>query len=93
MDKFELLSALYNDAAKLVEEGKENEAQELLKKRFAELPEDVQGEIMARMYLNSLADRVERENAVAKVQERGLAALDALDVIQKELEKTKKPTE
>jgi hypothetical protein len=89
-NKSEVLIALYNDLAQLQGEGKEQEAQSLLSERFAQLPEDVQGELLARLYLNALAEKVERENAIALVQEKGLATLEALDVLKKKIEEGNK---
>jgi hypothetical protein len=85
-NKSEILIALYNDLAALQREGKQIEAQTLLKERFVQLPEDVQGELLARLYMNSLVEKVEREDAVGFVQEKGLEAFDALDILKKEIE-------
>src|SRR4051812_16901297 len=82
----EKLIALYNDLSKLQAEGKEAEAKKLLEERFLELPEDVQGELLARMYMNALVEKVEREDALALVQEKGLEALDALELLKKKIE-------
>lgn len=80
------LIQLYNELAQLQREGKIAEGQKLLQERFAELPEDVQGELLARLYLNSLVEKVEQEDALALVQEKGLEALDALEVLKRKIE-------
>ncbi len=77
---------LYNELARLQREGKRDEAQKLLSERFAQLPEDVQGELLANMYVNALQERVAQEDALAEVIGKGIEALDALDVVKKKIE-------
>jgi hypothetical protein len=85
MDSSEQLVHLYNDLAALQRDGKAAEAQALLQERFAQLPEDVQGELLAHLYLNSLTQKIEREDSVAIAQAKGLEALDALDILKKKI--------
>lgn len=85
-NKLDILINFYNELAQLQRDGKEGEAEMLLQERFTQLPEDVQGELLARMYFNSLAERIVQEDAIAEVQEKGLEALDALDVLKKKIE-------
>ena len=84
-NKTEILISFYNQLAKLQGEGKESEMQTLLQERFTQLPEDVQGELLARLYLNSLVEKVEQEDAIGLVQEKGLEALDALEILRKKI--------
>ncbi len=86
METSEKLIALYNELAQLQREGKIAEGQKLLQERFADLPEDVQGELLARLYMNSLVEKVEREDAIALAQEKGLEALDALEILKARIE-------
>jgi TRCF domain len=77
---------LYNELARLQREGKLDEAKKFLAERFAQLPEDVQGELLATMYVNALQERVAQEDALAEVITKGIETLDALDALKKKIE-------
>lgn len=78
-DTYKQVTDLYNDLAAISEQGSEAQVEEFIKERFSQLPEEVKGELLARMYLESVAQRVEEEDTIAAIQERGLEALDELD--------------
>ena len=84
MEYKELLQ-LYNELVALAETSTED-AQKLIQERFAELPEDVQGELLARMYFKALEDTVEQVQVLGHVQEKGLEALEQMEVLKKKLE-------
>lgn len=77
---------LYNELARLQREGKQDEARTLLQASFTRLPEDVQGELLANMYVNALQERVAQEDALAEVITKGVETLDALDALKKKIE-------
>ena len=84
--RIEILTGLYNELLTLQGAGKDNEVRAFMENRFTQLPEDVQGELLARLYLQSLATRIAGEDAVAETQVKGLAMLDALEVLKKKIE-------
>lgn len=69
------LMDFYNDLSQVSASGDEAKVEEFMKERFTKLPEDMQGELLARMYLESVAQKVEGEDALAAVQERALQVL------------------
>jgi len=86
MEQNQQLIDLYNEIARLEREGKGDEAKKLFAETFSRLPEDVQGELLANMYVGALEERVAQEDALADVIEKGIKALDELDSLQKEVE-------
>ena len=82
----ETLLKFYEELSALAEQRNEAQAQELIAKRFSELPENVQAELLARLYFNALEEQGIDADAVAEMQEKGLAALDALEILKKNLE-------
>jgi hypothetical protein len=84
MEYQELLN-FYTQLSDLSAAGKEQEAAELIGKRFSELPQDVQGEILTRMYARALEEQTEEIGTIADIQEKGLAVLDSLEILKKEL--------
>lgn len=80
------LEALYKQLVELSNAGDEAGAQKLIKERFAELPEDLQGEILARMYFANVQREIEDVETLASVQERALSSLDMLEALKKKLE-------
>ena len=83
---YDTLQKFYEQLSTLAEQGDEAQAQELLGKRFSELPEDMQAELLTRLYFNALEEQGRDADAVAQLQEKGLAALDALEIMKKNLE-------
>lgn len=88
--KEDQLEAFYAQLLALSEKGDEAGAQGLIGKEFPKLPEDVQGELLARMYFKSLQDENERASVIAQVQEKGLELLDTLDAMEAILKDRKK---
>ena len=80
--KKDALQALYTKLQALSEKGDEAAAQELIGKEFSKLPEDVQGELLARVYFKSLQEENERAPVIAQIQEKGLELLDTLDAME-----------
>lgn len=86
---YEALLSLYNEISALTESGDEKGASELIGKRFAELPEDIQGELTTRLYFKALEEQVDEADAMAELQEKGLDAVDALALLKEKLEAQK----
>jgi len=87
MEHNQQLIDLYNELARLNREGKDAEAQKLLADTFPKLPEDVQGELLANMYVTALEERVAQEDALADVIKRGIETLDQLDALKTDTQK------
>ena len=84
--EYEALLNFYNELSALAEAGDEKKAQDLMREKFTQLPEDVQGEIIARLYFKAAEDEVTEAQAIAEIQEKGLVALDTLEILKKGLE-------
>ena len=82
-----MLLTIYNELNTLAQRGDERGAQELLKKHFNEFPEDLQGEIVTRLYLSGLQDDAEETGNLLDVQVQALEAHEAILAIKKELER------
>jgi hypothetical protein len=87
--QYETLLAFYNDLSVLVDAGDDAQAETLIQSRLAELPEDVRGELMTRVYFEALGRRAEEVHAVAVLQEKGLVAIEILEALKKKLEADK----
>ena len=83
---YDTLLRFYEELSTLAEQGKEAQAQELIGKRFAELPEDMQAELLTRLYFQALEEEGRDADAMAEIQEKGLDALETLQIIKKNLE-------
>lgn len=83
---YEALLNFYNELTTLVQVGDDAKVQEAVAKRFGELPEDVQGELLTRMYLKGMQEKVEESDTLAAIQEEGLAALETLEILKKKIE-------
>jgi len=81
------LEALYNQLVDLVNEGKEKDANALILKRFPELPQQLQGEILLRMSTRALNDEADRLEGVAQLQAEGEVIVQALDIVRQSLAK------
>ena len=79
----------YNDLLALSEAGKEDEARLLVQQRFAQLPADLQAELVTRLYINAMQEETETMETIAEVQKKGLDAVAALEIVKKKLESGK----
>ena len=86
----EELSAFYDNLSRLVAEGDEDEAQEYLEHHIQRLPEELKNEILGTMFLKALVDEAKETEAIARIQEEGMTAIKALEVLKKELETEEK---
>ena len=84
--EYETLLDFYNDLKAVVEEGDEQKTQAMLAERFAQLPEDMQGELLMRLYFSAIDEEAKQANAIADFQTKGLDALDALDALKQQIE-------
>lgn len=83
---YEQLQTFYSDLASLVDAGKQHEAQRLVEKRFNELPEALQGEILGRFYFASLKEHVAQEETINHIQKNGVNMLELLESLKKAIE-------
>jgi hypothetical protein len=81
------LTSFYNKLRSLSVAGDENSAKELIRVEFPKLPERVQGEILTSLYMAELRSQNEDADTIANIQERGLEILDALEILEKEIQK------
>ena len=77
--------AFYNEIVELSNQGKEKEVQHLLATKFSQLPEDMQGEVLATLYANSTIKEAENNQIATEIREQAYAALDELDSMEKEV--------
>ena len=84
--EYETLLDFYNDLNVLLDAGDDVQAEALIHSRLAQLPEDMRGEILTRVYFESLGRRAEEIHAVAVLQEKGLVAIEMLEALKKKLE-------
>ena len=83
--EYDALEALYANLQALYEKGDEEAAQKLIGEEFPKLSEEIQGEILNRMYFKTLEDQNEQAAILADVQKKGIETLDALDAMEKVL--------
>ncbi len=81
----EELAAVHDKLVELAQAGNEQAAEAYLIEQMPRLPEDLRKEIIARAYFESLVDEAEETEAIAAIQERGLAAIEVLENALKEL--------
>ena len=86
----EELSAFYDNLAPLIARGEEDEAREYLEHHIQLLPEELKNEILGTMFLKALVDEAKETEAIARIQEEGMTAIKALEVLKKELETEEK---
>lgn len=82
----EALLDVYEKLSQLAQANDEAGAKKLLRERFAELPEDVQAQILTRLYFSALDRQNEEAITLAQIQENALSALEALEILQQKLE-------
>lgn len=83
---YDTLLKFYEQLSSLAEQGDESQVRELIGKRFSELPEEMQAELLTRLYFSELEEQGRDADAVAEIQQKSLAALDVLEVLKKNLE-------
>ena len=81
------LGEIHDELVAQLARGNENGAMDYLRSRFKELPEAVQGEILAELYINAMNEESARIETIGKIQEQGIAALKVLDALKDELKK------
>lgn len=77
---------LYKKLLEFSARGDEAGAQEYIAKHFSELPEDVQGEIMTRLYFSAVEDELEEKRGIMQMQKEGIDAIRVLEMLKKQLE-------
>jgi len=88
--KDDILEVFYTKLEALYRKEDEAAAQKLIAEEFPKLPEEVQGEILARMYFKGLEEQNRQAATVAQIQEKGLEVLDALDAMEAVLKSRRK---
>jgi hypothetical protein len=80
------LEDFYDSLLTFAQHDDEKGAQKYIQEHFSELPEDVQGELLTRLYFRAAEDEVEEAATLGVIQERGIEAIEALEAIKKKLE-------
>ena len=88
--KDDILEVFYTKLEALYRKGDEATAQQLIAEEFPKMSEEVQGEILARMYFKGLDEQNRQAETVARIQEKGLEVLDALDAMEAVLKSRRK---
>ncbi len=79
------IAEIHNTLVGLVAKGDEAGALAFLRSHFLELPAAIQGEILTSLYVEALTDEADRIEAIGKIQEAGVAAIKALEILEAEL--------
>ena len=82
----EQLRGFFDELSALAERGDEAAAKALIRKRFLELPKDVQGELLTRLYFLAAEEEAIEAGAAAAVQERALDLAAALESLKAQVE-------
>jgi len=82
--EYESLVNFYNELSAFAEKGDEQGAQKFLEKNFPVLPEELQGELLTRLYFNTLQEETERLQMLADIQQKTLDVIDALEAQKRE---------
>ena len=85
MDTNQQLAEIYSKLLALSDAGDRVGAQAFLKEKFDRLPDDVQADIMTRMYFAVARQEADETDVLAQVQEKGLEVVEALRAVQKKL--------
>ncbi len=81
------LVEIHNALAQRLATGDERGAEEILRERFLELPEKVQGVILGRAYTEAVQDEIWRTEIATDILKKGVAAMEVLELLKKELAK------
>lgn len=81
------LIRLHDELAALAAAGDEASAHKLLAARFAELPEDLQADLLTRALLSSIRTEVEETKRIAEVQSKALSIAKTLESIKEQIGK------
>ena len=85
----EELAAFHDNLADVLARDGEEAAQTYLGQHLQRLPGELRDEIVARTFFDEIVNEAREIEAVAQAQQEGIAALEALEAIKKELEKGK----
>ncbi len=77
----------YTALASFAQTGDEAGAKKYLEENFKNLPEDVQGEMLTRLYFEGLKDEADEVKILGEVQEKGLHLAQMLEALQKATER------
>ena len=86
----EKLLEIYNELLELGAKGDDAKAMEVVQERFKEMPEDMQAELLTRLYFKSLEDKAEEADIIAQVQEAGINEIERLENLKKTMEEESK---
>lgn len=81
------LLKFYTDLSTLVASGNERAAKELLRDRFQELPEQVQGAILTELYIAGKEAAIAEAEDQARVQRKGVDMIKALEAMKRDVER------
>lgn len=74
----------YDGLAKIVASGTEDEVRAYVQENLMLLPEETRTDLMLNMFTELMDQEVRERDTITKIQEQGIAALEALDRIEKE---------
>jgi hypothetical protein len=86
------LGEMHDELVAQLARGNESGAMDYLRSRFKDLPEEMQGEILAELYIDAMNEESARIETIGKIQEQGIAALKVLEMLKTELKKEARKT-
>lgn len=84
------MMAFHDNLADVLEREGEEAAQDYLARHLRRLPENVRQEVLTRMFFDEIVNEARETAAIREVQERGLAVLEVLNELKKQLNKAEK---
>ncbi len=81
------LVEIHNTLLEHLARGDEDGAEKILRERFLELPEQMQGQILGSLYIESAKQQIERAERATEIRKELVAAITILEMVKKELAK------
>ena len=84
------LGTIYKNVGELLESGQVEKAREYLISELPNMPQDLQNELLMELFIDSLQSEVRTREIIARIQERGVTAVEALLDARDELKASQK---
>ncbi len=81
------LTEMYNKLVDLSKTGDDVALKDFIQKEFKRLPDDVQRELITKLYFKSSEEEVEEARVLAQVQERAMEGIEAVEEAKRGLDK------